>query len=132
MKKYTYCFNDGTNSTIDVTDEMYEILTSMDEDERKQNYNYNRHNVLLSALDYESESFTDKNEDILQGIIETEDLSVLRTTLKTLPNNQRELIEKVFFEKRTVVSIAREEGVSDAAIFCRLHKIYKQLRKFFE
>jgi asparagine synthase (glutamine-hydrolysing) len=42
---------------------------------------------------------------------------------------KKELIKKVFYEKRTNVSIAAEEGVTEAAIRNRLKKIYENLRK---
>ncbi|WP_051221168.1 RNA polymerase sigma factor [Eremococcus coleocola] len=56
---------------------------------------------------------------------------VLNEALETLDENQRELIEKVFFEGVSQADIAREEGVSKTAIHNRLKRIYEKLKKEF-
>ena len=48
MKEYTYYFADGTKNTIEIEEKWYDLLKEMDEVERKQKYNYERHNYLLS------------------------------------------------------------------------------------
>lgn len=71
-------------------------------------------------------------ESIILSIEETEHeekLDRLRGAIETLKPQQKELIKKVFYEKRTNVSIAAEEGVSEAAIRKRLKKVYEELRK---
>lgn len=45
------------------------------------------------------------------------------------PNPLESLIQKVFYENRTNVDIAAEEGVTEAAIRNRLKKIYTNLAK---
>ena len=42
---------------------------------------------------------------------------------------QREPVKKVYFEERTFVSIAREEGVGESAIRDRIKRIHKKLEK---
>lgn len=56
-------------------------------------------------------------------------LKKLKTAIKTLQPQQVALIQKVFYENRTNVDIAAEEGVSEAAIRNRLKKIYTNLAK---
>lgn len=58
-----------------------------------------------------------------------EKLDKLRLAIETLKPQQKELIQKVFYEKRTNVDIAKEDGVTEAAIRNRLKKIYENLRK---
>ena len=48
MKEYTYDYADGTKNTIEVEEKWYDLLKEMDEAERKQKYNYERHNYPLS------------------------------------------------------------------------------------
>ena len=62
---------------------------------------------------------------------ELELLEVLKKALETLDENQRALIEKVFFEGVPQADIAREEGVSKTAIHNRLKHIYEKLKKEF-
>ena len=37
MPKYTYKFNDGTTSTVEVSEEHYKLLTNLDKEERTNN-----------------------------------------------------------------------------------------------
>lgn len=81
---------------------------------------------------YLTDSEPNPMESLIQSIEETEHeekLYRLRTAIETLKPQQKELIKKVFYEKRTNVSIAAEEGVSETAIRKRLKKVYEELRK---
>lgn len=59
-------------------------------------------------------------------------LDVLQETLATLDESQQQLITQVFFEGRSQVEVAEEEGVSKTAIHNRLQRIFKKLKKEFE
>lgn len=56
---------------------------------------------------------------------------VLNEAFETLDENQRELIEEVFFEGVSQADIEREEGVSKTAMHNRLKRIYEKLKKEF-
>lgn len=56
-------------------------------------------------------------------------LQKLKEAIKTLQPQQQALIKKVFYDGRTNVDIAAEEGVTEAAIRNRLKKIYANLAK---
>ena len=71
-------------------------------------------------------------EQLLEEIREQErsyEVIELQTAIKTLQPQQKELIQKKFYEKRTNVDIAAEEGVTETAIRKRLMKIYDNLAK---
>lgn len=53
----------------------------------------------------------------------------VKEAIKTLQPQQQELIRKKFYDNRTNVDIAAEEGVTEAAIRNRLKKIYSNLSK---
>lgn len=109
--------------------------------ERRENYHVPVH--MTAYCDEKEEDTADRNpylvdneseplESIIKSIEETEHkekIEKLRAAIETLQPQQKELVKKVFFEKRTNVSIAAEEGVSEAAIRNRLKKIYESLRK---
>lgn len=108
---------------------------------RRENYHVPVH--MNGYYDEKEEDAADRNpylvdnaanplESIIKSIEETEHkekIDKLRVAIETLKPQQQELIKKVFFEKRTNVSIATEEGVTEAAIRNRLKKIYDNLRK---
>lgn len=129
MKTYTYIFPDGTKSEVEVTDETYERLMRMDEDERKQNYNYKRHNVSLSAFTYDGEDFADKDIDLIEKVIKNEDEERVRIAISTLTEKQRELVNSVYYERISVVEIAKQQGVDKSAISHRLERIKEKLKK---
>ena len=56
----------------------------------------------------------------------------VQAAIKTLQPQQQELIRKKFYDNRTNVDIAAEEGVTEAAIRNRLKKIYSNLSKNFK
>ena len=59
MKEYTYYFADGTKNTIEVEEKWYDLLKEMDEAERKQKYNYDRHKYPHSQITF-NEAINDK------------------------------------------------------------------------
>lgn len=131
MKNYTYHFTDGTTNTIEVTDEMYDELKKLDDEERKQNYNYNRHNTPLSMFSYDGEDFADPNGDMSDILIFKDDMQILKKAIVSLSENQARLVKLFFIEKKTLMEIASIEGVSFQAIADRLKKIYAKLKKFW-
>lgn len=107
---------------------------------RRENYHVPVH--MNGYYDEKEEDAADHNpylvdnadplESIIQSIEETEHkekVDRLRAAIETLKPQQKELIKKVFYEKRTNVSIASEEGVTEVAIRHRLKKFYDNLRK---
>ena len=100
MKEYTYYFADGTKNTIEVEEKWYDLLKEMDEAERKQKYNYERHNYPLSQVDYEGETFADYSADPFEKMVAEIDKERIAAALTTLTDCQRALFEKVFIERK--------------------------------
>ena len=129
MKEYTYYFADGTKNTIEIEDKWYDLLKEMDDAERKQKYNYNRHNYPLSQVDYEGETFTDYSADPFEKMVADIDKERISAALTTLTDCQRALFEKVFIERKKIIDIAKEEGVCHQAISQRVERIKAKLQK---
>jgi len=79
--------------------------------------------------------FTDHCEEVLEKVVdigtlieEKDVIKALSDALDELLPQQKELVQKVFFEGMAIVEIARAEGVSEAVIRNRLNKIYKKLK----
>lgn len=87
---------------------------------------------LEEKLDFMADPTLNPLEHIMEGITQQEHqdmLDKLREAIDALQPQQKALIHKVFFEGRTCTSIAKEDGVSKAAISNRLKKIYAALGK---
>jgi RNA polymerase sigma factor (sigma-70 family) len=81
---------------------------------------------------YMEDDAPDPFESLIQSMdaAEHEDkLKKLKVAIETLQLQQKALIQKVFYQNRTNVDIAAEEGVSETAIRNRLKKIYANLAK---
>lgn len=129
MKQYTYYFADGTKSTIEIEDKWYDVLKEMDETERKQKYNYERHNYPLSQVDYEGETFADYAADPFEKLVAQIDKERINAALATLTDCQRALFEKVFIDRKRLAEIAKDEGVCHQAISQRVERIKTKLKK---
>lgn len=130
--KIRYRFTTGEHLDIEVTEEWGQILSDLDKQERNNNQREQRRHTSLNALAYEGEFFIDLAADVV-GIAETnETCERLQLAIGTLLPQQQELLKKVCFERQSIVSVAREEGVSEAAIRDRLKRIEKKLKHFFD
>jgi hypothetical protein len=81
---------------------------------------------------YLKDDAPDPFESLIQSMDEAEHedkLKRVKVAIQTLQPQQITLIHKVFYENRTNVDIAAEEGVTEAAIRNRLKKIYTNLAK---
>ena len=58
-------------------------------------------------------------------------LTTLASLLSRLTQEEQELIQMIYLEKRTRTSIAEEKGVSETAIRKRLKQAEKKLQKYF-
>lgn len=128
MKKYTYKFADGTRNTVEVDDRLFEFLTEADKQEKYGNRRESRRHVSLESLAEKciEPPVTDEYDfsDLFQNIRNDD----LYNAIQSLNKEQKELIHKVFFERKRLKEIAKEEKVSRAAISMRLSATLSQLR----
>ena len=70
MKEYTYYFNDGTTSTVEVSDELYEILDMLDKKEENNNRKNTRRHSSYEWLEENGIEIADPNSDFTKENIE--------------------------------------------------------------
>ncbi len=127
--KITYEFVTGEVSEVEVDERLGGMLLDLDRQQYNNDHKETRRHVSLDGMDYEGELFVSA-KDTEGEAVRREDMARLFSAMETLSPDQRELVEKVYFEERKITDIAREEGVSEAAIRNRLKKIYSRLKKF--
>lgn len=130
MKSYTYKFVDGTTSTVEVEDSLYDLLTEMDEQEKYGNRRETRRHVSVEQLVelcvepfYEDEYAPD---DILEYINDPD--LYYAVSMLTIP--QRKLLTRLYLKGQTVTDIAEQDGVKVCSISKRFERIYKKIEKF--
>lgn len=129
--KIRYEFVNGEVSEIEVDEGLGELLVDFDRQQYNNDHKETRRHVSLDGMDYEGELFTSA-EDTEGELMRREDTARLMEAMKTLSPSQRELVLKVYFNGRSLVSIAAEEGVDKSSISHRLERIYKKLKKFLK
>lgn len=129
---------------IKVSNQTAKVLEQVDEQSR-HNYIVGEHNeVYLNDLKETRrhtslEEFEEKGKQFCTAIpspedmtIYTEDINKLKKALTFLSEEQRWLIDRVFYDGSSQADMARELGVSKQAINCRLEIIFKKIKKFLK
>lgn len=148
---YTYYPADGKPITITlddegVTEELIIFLHSQDNETHLQNRYQEEHTDYAFLhktrrydMDPEHEEnpfdmIPDENSDVWSALFPEEKtlsskLERLREILPLLTDNQRDLIYRLYGERKTPAEIAREDGVSKAAIHDRQKKLMNRIMK---
>ena len=128
--KITYEFVTGEISEVEVDESLGGMLLDLDRQQYNNDQKETRRHVSLDGMDYEGELFVSA-EDTERAVEHREDMARLYSAMEILSHEQRELVEKVYFEERKITDIAREEGVSHVAVRDRLERIYKKIKNNF-
>ena len=127
--KITYQFAKPEDRVeIEVSDDIGEVIVRLDKDERNSYQKLHRHSCSLESYDSYGK-ILESDDDVEQNYSDKEEIEALHKAIKTLLPEQQELIRRIFFEDEKIITIAKEENVSAAAIHNRLNKIFAQLRK---
>ena len=129
--KIRYEFVNGEVSEIEVDDSLGELLVDFDRQQYNNDHRETRRHVSLDGMDYEGELFASA-EDTEGELLRREDTARLMEAMEALSPSQRELALKVYFNGKSVTSIAAEEGVDKSAISHRLERIHKKLKKLLK
>ena len=131
--KIRYAHAYGKVIELDVSTEVGTFYLAAVEAEKKndrRNMRPDRHTP-LSAFDYEGSVF-DAGVDVATEALRRIEAAALNEAIARLSPRQRELVSKVYFEGRSLVSIAADEGVGESAIRDRMKRICKKLKKHLE
>ncbi len=130
MSTIKYIFADGTESEIEVTDEIYAVYIELANEEKRNNKRETRRHISLTYFDELGIDFEDNAADTLSAYIRREDDERIHNAIKHLSDKQRALLEKVFNQNMSLREIARQTGVTHQALSKQLAVIYKKLKKY--
>ena len=127
MKEYVYRFVDGTKSVVAVEDKLFEFLIDMDKAEKYGNRKETRRHVSLDELrEYGIDPAVSDTHDFGELFFNIQN-GTLFEAVKNLAAEQRELLKKVFYERKRLKEIAREQKVTPQLISWRLRTTLEQL-----
>lgn len=131
LKDVYVCVDDKTAKVLAQVDEAtrkaylqeeYEMITA-------ENY-HNRHTQSLDKSLENGFDIVDERQNVEEIVAREMTNERIRKAIEQLEPQQQWLIEQVYYNERTKVSIAEELGVSETAIRRRLGKIYEKIKKF--
>ena len=130
MSTIKYIFADGTESEIEVTDEIYAVYIELANEEKRNNKRETRRHISLTYFDELGIEFESNAADPLSALIRRDDEERIHNAVNRLSDKQRELLEKVFNQNMSLREIERQTGISHQALSKQLAVIYKKLKKF--
>lgn len=123
--KYEFC-NETVN--IEVSEEWATVLAELDRQEYNDNHRETRRHCSLEALNLD-DAYLPSDMDLEADIEKVLQAEHLRGVIDTLEPQQKELLHRVYVNGERMSAIAKEEGVSKAAITQRMKRIYADLQK---
>lgn len=131
MKTIKYEIN-GTFIDIEVTDEFALQYKQIKAEEARQIWrDKKRKDSSLERMVEAGFQVADPNSNVEEKLFEKYDIEQLSKAIKTLTEDQKWLIEQVFYYDRKQSEVAIELAIDVTSVRDRLRVIYKKLKKFF-
>jgi len=122
--RYEFC--DGTLSEVEVSDALFAVHKRIDKRiENGDRRETRRHNSLEQLAERRDTEIIDGRVDVETDYIKSEEKS-----LSMLSDNERELLESVYIDGKTMAEIAREKGVAHSTVKTKIYRILKKLKEF--
>lgn len=132
MKTIKYEVN-GTFVEVEVSDEFARQYEQIEAEEARQIWrDKKRKDGSLERMVEAGFQVADPNSNIEENLLEKCDIEQLSEEIKALTEDQKWLIEQVFFYGRKQSEVAAELGIDPTAIRNRLQKIYSKIKKSFQ
>lgn len=135
--KVSYEFVTGEKLEIEVDDSIGEFVIEMEVmQSRKNRAETRRHNSLEqmqeSQESHQPKQFMDEKTDIEQLIVDSEEKERLHQAIRRLENKDAFIVQKYYFENKTMAETGAELGISAMAVSKRLKKIPDKLKKWMD
>ena len=134
MKKEFYLYVNGQK--VKVSEEIYKVYWREREHEKYlEQVDRKNHLLLFSSLDHDGhfvDNLVDESVDV-EKIVETQMMvEALRKAISKLNNEERDIIERLYFNDETLRSVAKLKSITHPALIKRRNKILEKLKKFIE
>lgn len=123
-----YEFITGEVQEVIVPDELIKVVMEIERQVHNNNRNERRRHNSLEEMEEHGFQFRSNDIEVIENVEEILINESLYKALGKLSFDERKLIYLVFFQRKTIVSIAKERGVSEGNIRRILKLIYKEIR----
>ena len=132
-KKYTIIVK---KQRVEVSEAVYSAYHKEREAERYQNKLIRQNELSLERFHEDGVNIdyliVCVQADIVDKLIHQEQLESLWSALQSLPEDERSLIDELFFNKKSERKLALELGMATMTLHDRKHRILKKLRELLE
>lgn len=134
MAKDYYLYVRGRK--VKVSEEIYKVYWREREHEKYlQQVDRKNHLLFFSQLDHDGhfvDNIADESVDV-EKIVETQMMiEALRDAISKLNDEERDIIERLYFNDETLRSVAKLKSITHPALIKRRNKILEKLKKFIE
>ena len=134
MKKEFYLYVNGQRGKV--SEDIYKVYWREKEYEKYlDQVDRKNHLLLFSSLDHDGhfyENIVDEDIDV-EKIVETQMMiEAVRNAISRLNAEERDIIERLYFQDETVRSVARLKSITHPALIKKRNKILAKLKKFIE
>ena len=134
MKKEFYLYVNGQK--VKVSEEIYKVYWREREHEKYlEQVDRKNHLLFFSSLDQDghfAETLVDESVDV-EKIVETQMMiEAVRNAISKLNAEERDIIERLYFNDETLSSVARDKGVTYQTIQWRKDRILRNLKEILE
>ena len=134
MKKEFYLYVNGPK--VKVSEEIYKVYWREREHEKYlEQVDRKNHLLFFSSLDHDGhyvDNIVDESVDVAK-IVETHMMiESLRYAISKLNDEERDIIERLYFNDETLRSVAKLKSITHPALMKRRNKILEKLKKFIE
>ena len=134
MKKEYYLYVNGQK--VKVSEEIYKVYWREKEHEKYlEQVDRKNHLLFFSSLDQDghfAETLVDESVDV-EKIVETQMMiEAVRNAISRLNVEERDIIERLYFNDETLSSVARDKGVTYQTIQWRKDRILRKLKEILE
>ena len=134
MKKEYYLYVNGQK--VKVSEEIYKVYWREREHEKYlEQVDRKNHLLFFSSLDHDGhyvDNIVDESVDVAK-IVETQMMiESLRYAISKLNDEERDIIERLYFNDETLRSVAKLKSITHPALIKRRNKILEKLKKIIE
>lgn len=134
MPKEYYLYVNGQK--VKVSEQIYKVYWQEKEHEKYlEQVDKKNHLLFFSSLDHDghfTDNIVDESIDVAK-IVETQMMiEALRNAISKLNNEERDIIERLYFNDETLRSVAKLKSITHPALIKRRNKILEKLKNFIE
>ena len=134
MKKEFYLYVNGQK--VKVSEEIYKVYWREREHEKYlEQVDRKNHLLFFSSLDHDGhyvDNIVDESVDVAKMVETQMMIESLRYAISKLNDEERDIIERLYFNDETLRSVAKLKSITHPALMKRRNKILEKLKKFIE